>query len=196
LTWIAPRTWTAAEGLSPSMLNINLRDNMNALRAPDYRVYLRLTHDQSVPYQQWTAIDWDDYGAPLSNGGDGKTGTSQNPTALWSSSQKSRLLVPVTGYYRLSALVEFSLASPAGVRGVAFAKNDENRAWLRFNEAVGSGTTRVSVVEVRKLTVADGLFCEVQVYQNAPSADMAILGQTDPNGLIRTRCCWQLLGEA
>ncbi|KKL26736.1 hypothetical protein LCGC14_2392330, partial [marine sediment metagenome] len=32
MSWVAPRTWSAGETLTAALLNVHLRDNLNAIR--------------------------------------------------------------------------------------------------------------------------------------------------------------------
>ncbi len=60
MTWTSPRTWSAGETVTPTIMNTHVRDNLNALKAPPTDLY---NFDEGADYTTTTSANFTDVDA-------------------------------------------------------------------------------------------------------------------------------------
>jgi hypothetical protein len=108
MAWTTPRTWATNDGLTASLLNQHLRDNLNHLYgAPRCRV--RRTTTQSIATGTWTAITFD-------------AERFDNDTMHSTSVNTSRITCVTAGQYMIGGSIA-TANNATGLRGIGVRIN-------------------------------------------------------------------------
>jgi hypothetical protein len=150
VAWTTPRSWSAGETVTSTILNTHVRDNLNAIVSPPY-AYIRATTATSVGDSAYTYISFNTQVVDTDN--------------LYTSASPTRLTIATAGLYMLTG--GYSLALTAGT--LATARFSVNRGLLPHSgTSVICGATGqnagLSLTCFYQLSVGD--YVELTAYSN------------------------------
>ncbi len=156
---VVPRTWNTGEAITASLLNKELKTNLNCLYESPY-VSLSQNEHQNVSATVHTAISWNKTYDDTHEGHDG---------------EGSRYYVPWDGVYLSVCTVrwEDTPTSDTGVRLAYFRINGGTRRWITQTHvtSIGSqGAYSTDTNVVGFLTLAKGWYVEVMVAQSTKTS--------------------------
>lgn len=161
-----PRTWTVAELLTASKLNLDLRDGLNFLLSPPLAL-LRKTTSQATSSGIHTPVTFDAEDLDRDGGHSNVT----NP---------SRYTSQTAGYYQLSGNVSFA-ANGTGWRDIMFQKNGTSTTRQSRNgtPAIPSGTAESALNLSGTMFLAVGDYVEIMAYQTSAGTLNVIASNAD-----------------
>ena len=69
-TWATAKTWSASEGLTAALMNLQVRDKVNALKSPSYfRCYIDQASDYTTTSTAFADVDGTNLKATITTGG-------------------------------------------------------------------------------------------------------------------------------
>lgn len=167
---VIPRTWTTSEAITASLLNKELKTNLNCLYESPY-VSLSQTDHQAINNQVHTPVTWNKIYNDTHEGHDG---------------EGSRVYVPWDGVYLSVCTIrwEDTPTSDNGTRWAYFRINGGTRRWITQTHVSSIGTQSAYSTDtnvVGFLTLAKGWYVEV------------LVGQSSHQQLnISENCFWEL----
>lgn len=169
-------TWALGEAASGfhTTLNTYLRDQLNALRSPDYMLKVFRTANLSLADSTATQVTWQS--------------SAWNVGSMWSSvTNPTRFTAPVAGVYQLGVNMAFA-SNTTGHRIASWRPNGSGARWDLQNEDSG-GLDVLSATDLILLAAND--YIEVSVEQQSGGA-LNLLGGTEAN----SSATFRLLGLA
>jgi len=96
MAWTTPRSWTAGETVTSTILNTHVRDNLNAIASPPY-AYVRASNSTTVGASDQVAISFNTEVADTDN--------------MFSSGVPTRLTISTAGLYLITGGWSLSLTA-------------------------------------------------------------------------------------
>jgi hypothetical protein len=141
VAWTTPRSWSAGETVTSTILNTHVRDNLNAIVSPPY-AFVRATTATALNSSGWTAIAFNTEVADTDN--------------MWVSSAATRMTINTAGLYLITGGYGLNLTANTYTR-FTFAVNGANVPTAGSN--VGAGdvgmNAEVSASLFYRFSVAD-----------------------------------------
>ena len=151
MSWTTPRTWVAGEVVTAAIMNTHVRDNLSALRSPVTFGARRSTNQA------------------MNNGADTKVQFATEDFDVggyYDAATNFRFLPLVGGYYRLTAVIDFTQDAWNNVAAsVKLYKNGSSFATLW---ALTSGMTDEPIATGEIIVLANGTTDYFEVYVNNP----------------------------
>ena len=125
MAWTTPRSWTAGETVTSTIMNTHVRDNFNAIVSPPY-AYVRATTSTTLSSGGWTEISFNTEVA--------------DTDAMFTSGSPTRLTAKTAGLYIISGGFAIgTLAANANVQ-MRFSINGSDIPHVGTSVAAGSAS--------------------------------------------------------
>lgn len=180
MSWTVPHNWVTGQPLTSWSLTTQLTDNSNCARQlwhSAVRLNLADGEPQSIPTGETTPLRWDEVTWQSGNG------------AVWSNSDRGRLLVPVAGWYSHMAAIEWDNAS-GGTRELGWRFNGQGAIYslASIEDSNGGRHLKTAGTDIIQATTLDWI--ETIAFQNSGDDINAL------DGIDATYCVWRLIAEA